>query len=345
MSGRAIYFRPVQAGLIALAMLTACNTTDTATEPGAETAPKQETQNAAISSDRAVNTVTLSERYEDALALQAANKPAAAIVVFRTLAAEGHAPSAFDYARALDQGDGVPRDEEAAKKWYKKAADLGSPRAFYREGLTYANGAGVEQDPEKAVIAFTKAAELDHAEAQVRLGRAYIIGEGVERDVLWGSRWYDKASVQGNADAQFAYAVQLASGKNIPLNLPLAAALLQAAEQNGHDQAGQILPKIQGRLSPEQQAEAAALLADLYNAGPRGIEDRPTFRYVQKALYLLGIDVGDADGWIGEKTRIGIKQFQTQIDVTADGALTPGLLQQLRDALKSADFTSTASIN
>lgn len=328
-------FRPVLAGVLAIAVLMGCASTapDTASNGAAEK-PVSRSKSPTLSDEKR-HSVTIADRYDKAQTLQKANRHADAFEVFRTLATEGHAPSAFDYARALDQGDGVPRDEAEARIWYKKAADLGSPRAHYLAGLTYANGAGVEQDLEKAARSFTEAAERGHAEAQVRLGRAFINGEGVERDVLWGCRWYDRAAVQGNADAQFAYAVQLASGNNIPLDLPLAAVLMEAAEQNGNKQAGQLHPRIQNRLNAEQRDEAVTIAADLYNAGPRGLEDRPTVRYVQKALKILGIDTGPADGWIGEMTRTGIRDFQKRIEVEPDGRLTADLLVQLRTVLTS----------
>lgn len=328
------------AGMLMLAVAAGC-ATDTAGTAASDVPPpaavEQETESAAANAqaEEPTEAEVMDERYRTALALQQAGKPADALVVFRSLAEAGHAESAFDYARALDTGEGVPRDRDLAQVWYVKAANLGSPRAYFLQGLSYANGAGVEQDMEKAAQAFTEAARRGHAEAQMRLGRAYANGEGVDRDVLWAMRWYDRAAVQGNADAQFAYAVQLASGENIPLDLPLAAALMEEADRNGHALAGQILPKIQSRLTPEQQEQAAGLLADLSNAGPPGIQDRPTVRYVQKALGLLGIDVGAIDGWMGENTRAGIRIFQEQIGLTPDGAVTDDLLDRLRGALKA----------
>lgn len=327
------------AGMLMLAVAAGCATDKTGTA-GSETPTatvEQDTESAAgnAQAEEPTEAEVMAERYRSAVALQQADKPAAALVVFRSLAEEGHPEAAFDYARALDTGEGVPRDQELAQVWYGKAVDLGSPRAYYLQGLTYANGAGVDQDLEKAAQAFTEAARRGHAEAQMRLGRAFANGEGVDRDVLWATRWYDRAAVQGNADAQFAYAVQLASGENVPLDLPLAAALMEEADRNGHSLAGQILPKIRSRLTPEQQEEAAALQAGLYKAGPPGIQDRPTVRYVQKALGLLGIDVGAIDGWMGENTRAGIRIFQEQTGQTPDGVLTDDLLDRLRGALKA----------
>ncbi len=300
-------------------------------DPATDVEPETATENQQRKSRAEVQ----ADRYAEAVALQQTEDHEAAFAAFQRLAEEGHAAAAFDYAQALDSGDGTPRDEESAALWYAKAAALGSPRALYLQGLTYANGVGVEKDLDKAARSFAEAARLGHAEAQLRLGRAYANGEGVDRDVLWATRWYDRAAVQGNADAQFAYAVQLASGANVPLDLPLAAALMEAAQQNGHSLAGQILPKIQSRLSPSEHDEAALLLADLYNSGPPGIQDRPTVRYVQKALGLLGIDVGAVDGWMGDNTRDGIRTFQERAGMTPDGAVTDDLLDKLRGTLLS----------
>ena len=74
---------------------------------------------------------------------------------------------------------------------------------------------------------------------------------------------------------------------------------------------------------------------NLHKTGPRGLENRSTVRYVQKALKMLGIDTGPADGWMGELTRTGIRDFQTRIEVNPDGRMTADLLDQIRTVLKS----------
>ena len=133
------------AALFTAVALSGCTTTKTASDGQPVAAAETVSPSKPKLADHSRQTVTVADRYKEAQAYQKAEKHADAFLIFQKLAAEGHAPSAYDYARALDQGDGVPRDEAEAKKWYGKAADLGSPRAHYLAGLTYANGAGVEQ--------------------------------------------------------------------------------------------------------------------------------------------------------------------------------------------------------
>ena len=66
----------------------------------------------------------------------------------------------------------------------------------------YNNGQGVPKDDTAAVKWFRKAAEGGDAKAQYELARAYATGEGVRRDSTEALRWYRKAAEQGDADAQ-----------------------------------------------------------------------------------------------------------------------------------------------
>src|SRR5664280_341049 len=58
-------------------------------------------------------------------------------------------------------GQGVPKDDAEAVKWYRKAAKQGDTDAMFNLGIMYQEGKGVPQDDAKAAKWYRKAAEQD----------------------------------------------------------------------------------------------------------------------------------------------------------------------------------------
>ena len=56
-------------------------------------------------------------------------------------------------------GRGMPKDDEAAVEWYRKAAMQGYTIAMYNLGFMYQSGRGVERDYKEAVKWFKKSGE------------------------------------------------------------------------------------------------------------------------------------------------------------------------------------------
>jgi hypothetical protein len=69
-------------------------------------------------------------------------------------------------ARALEHGEGIPKDVERAAKLYCEAARAGDPEAQYSLGWIYANGRGLPRDDALAAYFFDLAARQDHAQAK-----------------------------------------------------------------------------------------------------------------------------------------------------------------------------------
>ena len=143
-------------------------------------------------------------------------------------------------------GEGVPKDDAEAVRWYRLAAEQGtasrsrasvrqaracprttprrcggsaSPLSSYEAlGLIYANGAaqGVPKDDAEAVRWFRLAAEQGTARAQFNLGVMYDNGEGVPEDDAEAVRWYRLAAEQGYAAAQLNLGVMYANGEGVP---------------------------------------------------------------------------------------------------------------------------------
>ena len=76
------------------------------------------------------------------------------------IAAKGQAPAAmFTLSNMLAAGEGVPKDEAAARRWLEDAAALGYPAALQQLALT-------EPDPRKAELLMRQAAHaLQHQPA------------------------------------------------------------------------------------------------------------------------------------------------------------------------------------
>ncbi|RZJ85369.1 MAG: sel1 repeat family protein [Massilia sp.] len=66
-------------------------------------------------------------------------------------AARGMPEAMFLLANMLLEGDGVPKDEAAARRWLQQATQLDYPEAWQQLGM-------LEKDPEKAAQYFRRAA-------------------------------------------------------------------------------------------------------------------------------------------------------------------------------------------
>ena len=76
----------------------------------------------------------------------------------------------------------------------KKRAEAGNLAAQYNLGVMYATGNGVPKDDAEAVKWFRKAADQGHAHAQFNLGVRYQYGFGVPTDDAEAYAWYNLAA-------------------------------------------------------------------------------------------------------------------------------------------------------
>jgi hypothetical protein len=64
----------------------------------------------------------------------------------RNAAEPGDAQAQFELAEAYHEGDGVPRNDSMAVRWWRAAAEQGCTAAQYKLGCAYSNGEGVPKD-------------------------------------------------------------------------------------------------------------------------------------------------------------------------------------------------------
>jgi TPR repeat protein len=96
-------------------------------------------------------------------------------------------------------GEGVPKDDAKAFKWYLQAAEQGHAYAQYNLGLIYSSGL---QDYAEAARWFLKSAEQGIADAQFNFGLILEEGRGVRQDYDSAAVWYSEAAQQGHEEAQ-----------------------------------------------------------------------------------------------------------------------------------------------
>lgn len=108
---------------------------------------------------------------------------AQAIPILRQLAGQGHAKAMLEIGMLYGMGRGVPRSEELAVDWFRKASENGSAAAQFNMGIAYQEGMGVDQDINEAIRWYTKASENGSTKADVNLASLYTGSYGVPLDV------------------------------------------------------------------------------------------------------------------------------------------------------------------
>ncbi|MDO5297605.1 MAG: tetratricopeptide repeat protein [bacterium] len=125
------------------------------------------------------------------------------------------------------------KDYAEAVKYYREAAEKGSPKAQYNLGNCYSKGKGVDKDPMQAVYWYRQAAEQGFAHAQHNLGCHYIGGYGVDKDPVQGFIWVRKSAEQGTKESQNYLGALYLSGVGVEQNAPSAISWYRkAADQN-----------------------------------------------------------------------------------------------------------------
>ena len=81
----------------------------------------------------------------------------------------------------------------------RKAAEQGNADAQFNLGWMYYEGEGVPKDDAEAARWFLKSAEQGIATAQFNLGEMYKEGIGVPQDDAEAAKWYRKAAEQGDS--------------------------------------------------------------------------------------------------------------------------------------------------
>ena len=99
---------------------------------------------------------------------------------------QGYASALYNLALTYRNGEGVPKDDKEAFKWYRLAAEQGHASAQNNLALMYTYGLGVPKDFKTAFKWFALSAEQGDVRAQSSLAGMYASGVGVIKDQVYG---------------------------------------------------------------------------------------------------------------------------------------------------------------
>jgi TPR repeat protein len=181
---------------------------------------------------------------------------APAIAELRTLAHGGDPEAALVLGMRYRDGDGVPRDEEEALKWYRLSADQGHAAGMDNVGFMHLRGLGVPQDFNIAAAYFKGAAAKGDDQGLFNLGGCYFSGQGVDQDYSKAIEAWQRATRGGNRNAMWRLAVLHAAGEGLPQDREKAAELCEPLAEGGDVNAMLLmgeLSAIQGKREAAQE--------------------------------------------------------------------------------------------
>mgnify|MGYP001331263476 CR=1 FL=1 len=147
------------------------------------------------------------------------------------------------------QGSGVPRSEEEAERFLRRAAERHHPGAEAELAFLMA-------DPVETTRWLEDAASHGLAEAQYYLGLAYTLGEGVEPDAVRAADLFRRAAEGGYAPALYDLALAYLDGAGVPRSVGDACGLLLSADRLGVEHASVAVTENCSKLSEAQRKRA-----------------------------------------------------------------------------------------
>ncbi|MGV3490456.1 MAG: peptidoglycan-binding protein [Devosia sp.] len=263
-------------------------------------------------------------------------------------AADGDARAQFEVAAIYTEGRAVPEDLETAAMWYERAASQGFVPAQYRLGNLYENGRGVEKDLEQARLWYQQAAEGGNRMAMHNLAALYAGGGLGEQQFDAAAKWFEEAAGRGMKDSQFNLGMLYARGLGVKQDLSASFKWFSLAANRGDADAAKARDDVASSLDA---TTVQALIAEVTAFKPIPIDFVANFAPigtwsskfdpgspiatpkvvmgVQKALSILGFDVGTPDGVAGARTAEAIKSFERATGMSESGEINPRLLAVL----------------
>ncbi len=149
------------------------------------------------------------------------------------LAEQGKADAQIDLGLAYAKGDGVTRDDVAARQWFQRAAAQGVAQAQFLMGSMLERGRGGARSYDEALHWYQRAAEQSYPPAEAAMGRFYGRGLGVARDPQQRTEWFRRAADHGNAFGQWALGNFYQSGNGVDKDMQRAVQLYERAANQG----------------------------------------------------------------------------------------------------------------
>ena len=112
------------------------------------------------------------------------------------------------------EGNDKDPDYDKCLGFFRKAAELGYPKAQIQMGIFYGLGLSVKADQSEAIKWYEKAAKQGEFQGFYMLGEFYKEGRGVPQNFVEAYKWYSLATAAGNVSANS----QLTKETVLPLN-------------------------------------------------------------------------------------------------------------------------------
>lgn len=139
-----------------------------------------------------------------AMAMAASNSTVTAL---REASRDGSLSAAFILGRLHEEGWGLRKDDRAAFRWYKKAADGGMTAAYYFVAFAYYAGQGVARNPRESFRWFQRSADAGDLDGLYMEAYFLLEGTGVRADPTRAVRLLRKAAHRGSSSAMEVLAV------------------------------------------------------------------------------------------------------------------------------------------
>ncbi|EKS32662.1 tetratricopeptide repeat protein [Afipia clevelandensis] len=143
-----------------------------------------------------------------------AKNPAIAASWFKKSADKGYAPAQTVLGILYEQGLGVTKDQELARRLLQRATDQADTIGLIDLARKYLARTGIERDDAKAFSLMMKAAEENDPVGQFGVAYMLTFGQGTQRDPKAAIPWLQKSADQGHADAQYALGLELLKGES-----------------------------------------------------------------------------------------------------------------------------------
>ena len=177
---------------------------------------------------------------------------------FRRAAEAGNVDAQVYYGQRLVAGKGVARDDEAGAAWLRKAAAQGSGSAAYGLGLFARAGRGMPASDAAAFDWFLKGAQAGTRAAMTEVADAYAKGIGTPRDDAQAARWY-LAAAPYDMHAAWQLGLAYRDGLGVPVDPERAAFCMTVARMHSLSRrAGDVPATVLPQLDAAAQARVLA---------------------------------------------------------------------------------------
>lgn len=132
--------------------------------------------------------------------------------LLRARAVKGNVEAQLKLGKMHFKGEGIPRNDDEAAIWIRKAALQGNAEAQYYLAVFYANGLGVSKDQNEAVKWARASADQGYVAATSLIGTYHEQGEILPKNDASAVAAYRKAAEQGFGIAQYNLSFHLRTG-------------------------------------------------------------------------------------------------------------------------------------